>query len=86
MEKKSKAVKAPKILLKTGKEAFDLRKKLGQNQSEFWTHISVTQSGGSRYEAGRNIPRPVQFLLHLTYAPEAQALAMLNYLRTVKEQ
>ena len=29
--------------------------------------IGVTQSGGSRYESGRNIPRPVQALLRLVH-------------------
>jgi hypothetical protein len=27
----------------------------------------VTQSGGSRYESGRNMPRPVQHLLRLVH-------------------
>ena len=62
-----------------------VRKKLGLNQSDFWSKIAVTQSGGSRYESGRSLPGSAQFLLHLAYAPEAQALAMLNFLRTVKE-
>jgi hypothetical protein len=37
------------------------------NQSQFWSKIGVTQSGGSRYESGRNIPRPVQALLRLVH-------------------
>jgi transcriptional regulator with XRE-family HTH domain len=45
----------------------ELRKKLGLNQSEFWSGIGVTQSGGSRYESGRRIPRPVRMLLNLVY-------------------
>lgn len=45
----------------------DVRRKLGMNQSEFWSKIGVTQSGGSRYESGRNIPRPVQALLRLVH-------------------
>ncbi|MCZ2154000.1 MAG: hypothetical protein LC114_08900 [Bryobacterales bacterium] len=51
------------------------------NQSEFWSRISVTQSGGSRYESGRSLPKPVQLVLHLAYAPEKQAMAMLKFLR-----
>ena len=35
------------------------------NQSEFWKRLGITQSGGSRYEAGRNVPKPVQLLLAL---------------------
>ncbi|WP_018149776.1 helix-turn-helix domain-containing protein [Leeia oryzae] len=45
----------------------DIRKKLGLNQEEFWTQIGVTQSGGSRYESGRNIPKPVRELLRLVH-------------------
>ncbi|AKU13444.1 hypothetical protein AzCIB_3551 [Azoarcus sp. CIB] len=51
-------------------ETFDvreIRRKLGLNQSQFWSKIGVTQSGGSRYESGRNIPRPVQALLRLVH-------------------
>jgi DNA-binding transcriptional regulator YiaG len=85
MSTKPKTVKAPKLFLNSGKEAVVLRKKLSLNQSDFWRKIAVTQSGGSRYESGRNIPRQVQILLHLVYAPEAQALTMFNFLRFVKE-
>jgi transcriptional regulator with XRE-family HTH domain len=45
----------------------DIRRKLGLNQSEFWGNIGVTQSGGSRYESGRNMPRPVRELLRLVH-------------------
>ena len=45
----------------------EIRRKLGMNQSEFWSQLGVTQSGGSRYESGRNIPRPVQALLRLVH-------------------
>lgn len=71
----------PKYFIDSGKEAKLLRSKLGMNQSEFWSRISVTQSGGSRYESGRDLPKPVQVLLHLAYAPEKQALALMKYLR-----
>lgn len=54
------------------------------NQSDFWSKISVTQSGGSRYESGRSLPKPVRVLLHLAYAPEKQANAMLKHLRKVE--
>jgi DNA-binding transcriptional regulator YiaG len=45
----------------------DIRRKLGLNQQEFWTKIGVTQSGGSRYESGREMPKPVQELLRLVH-------------------
>jgi DNA-binding transcriptional regulator YiaG len=43
----------------------DYRNKLGLNQQAFWSGIGVTQSGGSRYESGRNLPKPVALLLTL---------------------
>ncbi|MFO7189515.1 MAG: helix-turn-helix transcriptional regulator [Pseudomonadota bacterium] len=45
----------------------ELRQKLGMNQQEFWTKIGVTQSGGSRYESGRSMPKPVRELLRLVH-------------------
>lgn len=48
-------------------DAREIRRKLGMNQSQFWSKIGVTQSGGSRYESGRNMPRPVQALLRLVH-------------------
>lgn len=56
-----KAVKAGNV------DVRDLRKGLGLNQQQFWSKIGVTQSGGSRYESGRNIPRPVQELLRVVH-------------------
>ena len=41
------------------------RKKEGMNQKDFWKRYGVTQSGGSRYESGRNIPKPLAILLWL---------------------
>jgi DNA-binding transcriptional regulator YiaG len=41
------------------------RKKSNLNQSDFWKRYGVTQSGGSRYESGRNIPKPLAILLWL---------------------
>ncbi|HCX34241.1 MAG TPA: transcriptional regulator [Rhodocyclaceae bacterium] len=48
-------------------DAREIRRKLGMNQSQFWSSIGVTQSGGSRYESGRSMPRPVQALLRLVH-------------------
>jgi transcriptional regulator with XRE-family HTH domain len=45
----------------------EIRRSLGMNQQEFWTRIGVTQSGGSRYESGRAMPRPVRELLRLVH-------------------
>lgn len=43
----------------------DLRRKSSMNQHDFWSRFGVTQSGGSRYEAGRNIPTPAAMLVWL---------------------
>lgn len=44
-----------------------LRRKLALNQTQFWSPLGVTQSGGSRYESGRALPKPVRMLLSLAY-------------------
>ncbi|MBL8376991.1 MAG: helix-turn-helix domain-containing protein [Burkholderiales bacterium] len=54
-------------------EKFDpreIRQRLGLNQDEFWTKIGVTQSGGSRYESGREMPKPVRELLRLVHVEQ----------------
>ena len=45
----------------------EIRRRLGLNQEQFWTQIGVTQSGGSRYESGREMPKPVRQLLRLVH-------------------
>lgn len=45
----------------------EIRRRLRLNQQEFWSRIGVTQSGGSRYESGRNMPKPVRELLRLVH-------------------
>ncbi|MCF7521898.1 transcriptional regulator [Neisseria sp. ZJ106] len=55
----------------------EIRKKLGLNQIDFWGQIGVTQSGGSRYESGRNMPKPVRELLRLVHV-ERINLANVN--------
>jgi transcriptional regulator with XRE-family HTH domain len=56
-----------------------LRKQMGLNQQEFWSRVGVTQSGGSRYESGRGISRPVAMLIELAYSKNpAQALKRLR--------
>ncbi len=77
----AKPVKRPALQFKTGADAKAMRLKLGLNQGEFWSRVDVTQSGGSRYESGRDLSRPVMLLWHLVYGTEKQALAMLGSLR-----
>ena len=45
----------------------EIRNRLHLNQEEFWSRIGVTQSGGSRYETGRSMPKPVRELLRLVH-------------------
>jgi DNA-binding transcriptional regulator YiaG len=53
------------------------RKKIGITQADFWTRYGVSQSGGSRYESGRNIPKPLAILiwLHLSGKVTEQDMA-----------
>lgn len=39
------------------------RESLGENQTTFWNRFGVTQSGGSRYESGRDLPPSVAMLV-----------------------
>lgn len=48
----------------------EIRRRLGLNQEEFWGRLGVTQSGGSRYETGRNMPKPVRELLRLVHVEQ----------------
>jgi transcriptional regulator with XRE-family HTH domain len=73
-------------------EKFDpreIRARLGLNQDEFWTQIGVTQSGGSRYESGRDMPKPVLELLRLVHVErldlsrvKREDFEVLEYLKT----
>jgi transcriptional regulator with XRE-family HTH domain len=69
----------------------EIRQRLGLNQQEFWGAIGVTQSGGSRYESGRNIPKPVRELLRLVHIDRVDLkkinkndFAVLSYLKSEK--
>ena len=51
-------------------EVREIRRKLRMNQQQFWSRLGVTQSGGSRYESGRNMPRAVKQLLRLVHVEQ----------------
>ena len=68
-----------------------VRQNLGLNQEDFWTRIGVTQSGGSRYETGRGMPKPVQQLLRLVHIEQLDLdsirkddIKIIEYLKTTK--
>ncbi|MCK9382111.1 MAG: helix-turn-helix domain-containing protein [Sulfuritalea sp.] len=72
-------------------DAREIRRKLGMNQQQFWAKLGVTQSGGSRYESGRNMPRPVQQLLRLVHVEQIdiqkirrEDYEVIEYLRSAK--
>ena len=65
-----------------------IRQRLGMNQQDFWGQIGVTQSGGSRYESGREMPKPVRELLRLVHVDRLNLrnvsrndLMVLDYLK-----
>ena len=71
----------------------EIRRKLGMNQSQFWSKIGVTQSGGSRYESGRNMPRPVRELLRLVHVEQIdiqrikrEDMEVIEYLRSEESE
>lgn len=49
------------------KDIKKVRQTGGRNQSEFWSEVGVTQSGGSRYENERDMPTPVKMLIALNF-------------------
>jgi len=44
-----------------------IRRKLGLVQRDFWSRVGVSQSVGSRYESGRNMPPVFRKLVRLVY-------------------
>lgn len=66
----------------------EIRRRLRLNQQDFWSRIGVTQSGGSRYESGRSMPKPVRELLRLVHIEGIQLakargrdLVVVSYLK-----
>ncbi|WP_148715927.1 helix-turn-helix domain-containing protein [Chitinolyticbacter meiyuanensis] len=71
----------------------EIRRRLGLNQQQFWGRIGVTQSGGSRYESGRAMPKPVRELLRVVHVEEIdladltrEDMRILQYLRKQKPE
>lgn len=59
------------------------RKLSGLNQQQFWSRFGITQSGGSRYESGRNIPKPAAMLIWLREADKITDQDLQNALKAV---
>ncbi len=54
-----------KSLSITAETLKDLRVRRRENQTKFWQRFGVTQSRGSRFELGKEIPPPVTILIKL---------------------
>lgn len=74
-------------------DASQLREFSGLNQTDFWSKVGVTQSGGSRYEKGRDIPKPVRALLRLVYIEKLdldrvrrEDVELVEYLRSEEQE
>ncbi len=52
-------------LVITAEELRKFRRSRHESQGMFWARFGVTQSRGSRFEKGAEIPRPVAILLEL---------------------
>ena len=73
----------PAKKLPTIKNYRELRRKMDISQSEFWNRIGVTQSGGSRYETMRRVPKTTQAVIDLTYGPLNAAVERLAAMRGI---
>lgn len=65
----------------TGAEVKALRKAARLNQTEFWGRFGVTQSGGCRYENGRDVPGALNILLNIAFQPVGESALVVEALR-----
>lgn len=65
-------------MLITGTAALQFRKACQLDQKRFWEKFGTSQSGGSRYETGRAIPKPTQRLLACAMFQTETAVLMLQ--------
>jgi len=61
------------------------RKLSGLNQHQYWSRYGITQSGGSRYESGRAIPRPAAMLIWLRETGKITDRDLSSALKSVAE-
>lgn len=59
----------------------DIRAETGLNQTDFWRRVGVQQSGGSRYESGRRIPKAVQLCLDIAYGAPVESKRAISKLK-----
>jgi hypothetical protein len=77
---------APKLIFSSSEEIKAFRQKHGMNQSQFWGRVGVTQSGGSRYESERNIPRRFSCCCTSPMRPTDRAHRLVEHLRKWKTE
>lgn len=58
-----------------------IRAATGLVQGAFWRPLGVTQSGGSRYEAGRAMPKPLRILVAIAVSKSPDCKALIDKLR-----
>ncbi len=73
--------------VKKVREAFsDLKKYRGATtQTSFWARYGVTQSGGSRYEGGRGMDKPLRALMALHISGVIDEATLAKALATASE-
>ncbi len=64
-----------------GPGARTLRTALGLSQTAFWTLLGLTQSSGSRYESGEEMPAGAATLMRFLFLSEGAAYKLLADLR-----
>lgn len=69
------------LLFNSPDEIRHFRKCHHMRQGAFWGRVGVSQSCGSRYETGREIPRAVQILLTVAYGAPPNAATVVAELR-----
>ena len=65
----------------TGEEIRAYRKERRLTQADFWVPLGITQSTGSRFGSGRELPGPIQILLNLALGKGENATAIVESLR-----
>jgi DNA-binding transcriptional regulator YiaG len=71
-------------VLRSAVELTKMRQKVGLSQTDFWERVGVTQSGGSRYEQGRVIRKPLRMLLMLAYGSEKERERVVRQLAKLR--
>jgi len=80
------SIRLPKSRFPDGQTIRSFREQNRMNQTDFWSRVGTTQSGGSRYESGRDVPEPVEMLLNVVYGTKTHSQKYLEILRTWRQK